>query len=237
MSEQSLEQESLDMWREVTPESSRRLLFAAVECMSQRGFHGASTRAIAATAGMSPAAMYIHYKSKSALLYEISRVAHQSVRSICVRAMSDATTVTDQMWCLVNSFVSWHVFNHQAARVIQYELHFLDPQHYKQIVQLRREMSDEVSALLTRGVEEGVFTIADVHLTGLLIMSIGIDVARWYRPGGGLEPGYIGEYYASRVIDMLTSASDTPHLTPAELVPDATAVRDSPRPRGRPDRG
>ena len=50
-----------------------RLLAAAVTAFAERGYHATTTRDIAAAAGMSPAALYVHHASKEELLYEIAR--------------------------------------------------------------------------------------------------------------------------------------------------------------------
>ena len=53
-----------------------RLLEAAVDSFAARGFHGTTTRDIAAAAGMSPAALYVHHRSKEDLLHLIARTGH-----------------------------------------------------------------------------------------------------------------------------------------------------------------
>jgi len=63
-------------WAEVTPEAARRLLVAAVDAFAERGYHATTTRDIASRAGMSPAALYIHYRTKEELLHRISRIGH-----------------------------------------------------------------------------------------------------------------------------------------------------------------
>ncbi|SCE24280.1 transcriptional regulator, TetR family, partial [Streptomyces sp. Termitarium-T10T-6] len=60
-------------WGEVTPEAARRLLVAAVDAFAERGYHATTTRDIAGRAGMSPAALYIHFKTKQELLHRISK--------------------------------------------------------------------------------------------------------------------------------------------------------------------
>ena len=66
----------IEPWVEVTPDAARRLLVAAVEAFAERGYHATTTRDIAGRAGMSPAALYIHYKTKEELLHRISRIGH-----------------------------------------------------------------------------------------------------------------------------------------------------------------
>ena len=59
------------------PDARTRLLAAAVDAFADRGFHGTTTRDIAAAAGMSPAALYVHHRSKEELLYLIAVAGHQ----------------------------------------------------------------------------------------------------------------------------------------------------------------
>ena len=60
-------------------ESTRdRLLAAAIEAFAAKGLHGTTTRDIAAGAGMSPAALYVHHRSKEELLFLISRAGHEA---------------------------------------------------------------------------------------------------------------------------------------------------------------
>ena len=59
-----------------TTDARERLLEAAVASFAARGFHGTTTRDIAAGAGMSPAALYVHHRSKEELLHQIAREGH-----------------------------------------------------------------------------------------------------------------------------------------------------------------
>lgn len=58
------------------PSGRARLIDAAVEVFAAKGFHATTTRDIAAAADMSPAAVYVHHRSKESLLYAISRTGH-----------------------------------------------------------------------------------------------------------------------------------------------------------------
>ena len=73
------------------PDARTRLARAAVEAFAARGFHGTTTRDISTAAGMSPAALYVHHRSKEELLFELSRVGHERVLAM-VRARWRAPT-------------------------------------------------------------------------------------------------------------------------------------------------
>lgn len=191
---------------DVTPAAARRLLLGAVEAFAERGFHATTTRDVAGRAGMSPAALYIHYKTKEELLYQISRVGHErSVRILeeaTEKATADGGTCAARLAAAVRSFVRWHAEHHTTARVVQYELAALGEEHYAEIVGLRRRSEQILRGVLQDGVESGEFAIADIRGTSLAVMSLCIDVARWFSPGGRMTPGEIGALYADLALRM-----------------------------------
>ena len=70
------------LWEGVQPEPARRLLVAGLGLFAAQGFHGTTTRDIAARAGMSPAALYVHYRTKEDMLFRISRIAHEAALAV-----------------------------------------------------------------------------------------------------------------------------------------------------------
>src|SRR5690349_19524093 len=73
-------------WDHVEPAAARRLLTGAVDAFAERGFQATTTRDIASRAGMSPAALYVHYPSKERLLFEISLYGHRAALEILTTA-------------------------------------------------------------------------------------------------------------------------------------------------------
>src|ERR1700704_3900494 len=97
-----------DAWSDVTPDAARRLVIAAVQAFAERGYHATTTRDIAGRAGMSPAALYIHYKTKEELLYQISRVGHLLSLGLLKEAESGGGPPAERLAEAVRSFVRWH---------------------------------------------------------------------------------------------------------------------------------
>jgi AcrR family transcriptional regulator len=180
-----------------------RLLAAAVEAFGQRGYHATTTREIAERAGMSPAGMYIHFQSKQEILYQVSRFGHAAVLEVVEDALAGDAPPEEQVRRFVQAFTAWHAWNHRSARVQQYELHALAREHFDEIRSLRSRFGHMLKQELRRGVQSGIFTIGDLDTTALAILSLGIDVARWYRPGIDPEPDALGQAYADLVLMML----------------------------------
>ncbi|MFI5755914.1 TetR/AcrR family transcriptional regulator [Streptomyces sp. NPDC051569] len=192
-------------WSEVTPEAARRLLVAAVEAFAERGYHATTTRDIAGRAGMSPAALYIHYKTKEELLHRISRLGHDRALELLTAAADGPGTAAERLADAVRSFVRWHAERHTTARVVQYELDALAEEHRAEIVGLRRRSGAVVRGILSDGVRDGEFDVPDVPGTTLAVLSLCIDVARWFNAAGSRTPDEVGALYADLVLRMVAA--------------------------------
>ncbi|MFG3656196.1 TetR/AcrR family transcriptional regulator [Streptomyces sp. NPDC047706] len=190
-------------WAEVTPEAARRLLVAAVEAFAERGYHATTTRDIAGRAGMSPAALYIHYKTKEELLHRISRIGHERALDILRTAARREGGATERLADAVSSFVRWHAGGRTTARVVQYELDSLGAEARAEIVALRRQCDAEVRGIIEDGVAAGEFEVLDVQGTTLAVLSLCIDVARWFSTAGPWTPDEVGALYADLVLRMV----------------------------------
>ncbi|MFJ8027289.1 TetR/AcrR family transcriptional regulator [Streptomyces sp. NPDC096311] len=190
-------------WAEVTPDAARRLLVAAVEAFAERGYHATTTRDIAGRAGMSPAALYIHYKTKEELLHRISRIGHDKALDIVRGAAQGGGSAAERLTDAVRSFVRWHAGQHTTARVVQYELEALGPEARAEIVALRRQTDAAVRGIIADGVAAGDFDVPDVPGTTLAVLSLCIDVARWFNVDGPRTPDEVGALYADLVLRMV----------------------------------
>ncbi|MFD3931064.1 TetR/AcrR family transcriptional regulator [Streptomyces sp. NPDC058614] len=190
-------------WAEVTPDAARRLLVAAVEAFAERGYHATTTRDIAGRAGMSPAALYIHYKTKEELLHRISRIGHDKAIDILRTAADGDGSAAERLSVAVRSFVRWHAAQHTTARVVQYELDALGPDARAEIVALRRQTDAAVRGIIQDGVAAGEFDVPDVPGTTLAVLSLCIDVARWFNVNGPRTPDEVGALYADLVLRMV----------------------------------
>ena len=159
-----------------------RLMMAAADAFSEKGFHATTTRDIASRAGLSPAGVYVHFTSKEDLLFQLSRRGHQMARDQLVSAAEAAASPTDALRSIIAGFSKWHAEHHQLGRIVQYEFRHLTPEHRAAVLTLRKEIDQVVRGVLTDGVAQGEFEVADTSGTALALLSMAVDVARWYSP-------------------------------------------------------
>ncbi|HET6625096.1 MAG TPA: TetR family transcriptional regulator [Nocardioidaceae bacterium] len=180
-----------------------RLVAAAVEAFAAKGFHGTTTRDIAAAAGMSPAALYVHHRSKEDLLYLISRTGHETTLALVRNGVAASADPVQQVLAVVRAFTEHHARGHTGARIVNYELAALRPEHLEEIVDIRRAIEQEVRQVVEAGVSAGSFRTTNPRMTALALLSLGIDVARWYRDEGEWSPEEIADYYGELALRIV----------------------------------
>ena len=179
---------------------------AAVEAFAAKGFHGTTTRDISTAAGMSPAALYVHHRSKEELLYELSRLGTGASWRWCARRWRAPRTRSSSSapWSRTSSATTRS--SHTGARVINYELAALSEEHLAEIVAIRHDIDLVVRDVIDRGVAAGVFDTPDAHMTALAVLSLGIDVARWFRDEGRWTPDQVAVHYRLLALRMVGAA-------------------------------
>ncbi|MDN5795743.1 MAG: TetR/AcrR family transcriptional regulator [Intrasporangium sp.] len=183
--------------------AQQRVLDAAAACFGERGFHGTTTRDIAKQAQLSPAVLYVHYPTKEDVLYEISRAGHVAALEVLRAAAARGSTPTEQLGELAQDFALWHARSHAVARVVNYELGALSPAHHEQIALLRRQMEQVTREVLEAGLDSGEFAVANTSLTALAVLSLGVDVGRWFKTTGTWQPEDVAKHYRELALRMV----------------------------------
>ncbi|HUN32633.1 MAG TPA: TetR/AcrR family transcriptional regulator [Trebonia sp.] len=199
-----LEDESQDLWSPELGDVDKRLLTSAVRCFAANGYHATTTRDIATGVGLSPAALYVHFPSKELVLFEIMRAGHERALD-CIRdpAIEAAGDARERLAAMVSRYTAWHARHHVAARVCQFELAGLTPEHYDEIIGLRHLTNEVFRATVEKGVAEGTFVAGNVNRLVRGMLSLSIDLVRWYRLDGSDSPEQLGAFYAQLALRMV----------------------------------
>jgi AcrR family transcriptional regulator len=170
-------------WRSYRPDAHDAVLRAALEEFTERGFHGATIRAIAERSGVSAPTVYHYYPSKQAMLDTIVADDMDEMLLRAQAAITSADSPTGRFTNLVMSLALHHVHRQQAARVGASELRMLDQDARERHVAARREVLDLVEDEIRHLVSTGLATALPGRSTGRAIVMMCAGVAGWYRPG------------------------------------------------------
>lgn len=178
------------------------LVRAAVSLFAARGFHAVTTRDISAAAGMSSAALYFHFRSKADLLREIVHRSHVAGLRALERAASGAGDPTERLRRLVVAQVTFNAEWRDYAHVGNFELDNLDAEDRRVILDLRRQTEALLQSAIADGLATGQFKVADIHLATTAVISLAIDVSRWFSPSRR-NAREVADTYAELALRML----------------------------------
>ncbi len=188
------------------PAAARRLLLSAHQVFARKGYAGATTREIAAGAGMSPAAMYIHYRSKQDLLFHLSLLGHESCEEALLAARAVGSTPTERLSLMIGTFAAWHATHHTTARIVHYELASLTRDNFDAVAVIRRRIDRIVVDAVEAGLADGSFRPTDPAGTALALTSMCVDVARWFPAGTLHSPADVRSLYADLALRLMGAA-------------------------------
>ena len=120
--------------------------------------------------------------------------------------MASSGRPVEQLARLVEDFVRHHAVSHTSARIVNYELAALSEPHLAEITELRHRIDAVMRELVERGVAAGDFTTPDPVMTASALLSMGIDVARWYRDEGSWSPDDVAAHYRELALRMVGAA-------------------------------
>src|SRR5665647_3326264 len=122
-------------------------------------------------------------------------LATASLTSLVKDAVASSNDPVEQLLAVVRGFTIHHARGHTSARIVNYELAALSPEHLREIVGIRHAIEAEMRRVVGAGVASGAFRTSNPRMAALALLSLGVDVARWYRDEGEWSPEEIADYY------------------------------------------
>lgn len=190
-------------WQPRAQGATHRILVGACLSFHELGYHGASTRAIAQRAELSPGTIYTHFANKEDLFFRIVLDSHAASLESLTQAVALGSDPAERLRLFMAAYASWHAEWSVIARPVHHDLQVLTDDHFQKVVDVRRATIAVLDEILEAGIEQGVFSVADLPGTRRLLMSACIDVCRWYVEGGERSPSSIGLQYSALALKFV----------------------------------
>lgn len=180
-----------------SPSVSDAILRSAVLAFSERGYHGASLRELAAGAGVTLSNIYNYFEGKQQILLCVLREAVAAQLAMTQRAIDAAgEDVADRLAGGIGAFVGYYVENRRISIVATSEFRYLEGEARREIVEARDRTQAVFTSLVREGVASGRFSTPYPHEATLAMLTMCASVAIWYRPNGELSSTDVSERYA-----------------------------------------
>jgi AcrR family transcriptional regulator len=187
-------------------ETRERLLQAAVDLYSAKGFGGASVEDVVRRAGVTKGAFYHHFESKAHLIMAIHNgfvdLQIGEITGIIEKGLTPEETLAEAIVVVVRN-----VLNRKESVTLFIREYPAMPDDVNRAVRARRrEYEQLLVGVIDRGRESGVFHTelpTNVLLYGILGMCAW--ATQWYDPKRAPAPEVIGRNYARMIINGLTA--------------------------------
>lgn len=193
-------------WRAFDQVQVPPILHSALGCFVEQGYHGTTTRVLAAAAGLSIAGLYHHYPSKQAMLVALMEFAMEDLWARSSAAYEEAgESVASQLQLHIECLVLFHAHRGQLAFIASSEIRSLESDARTRYIATRDRQEELLQRVVSRGVEEGVFSTAYPRERTRALITMCTGVAQWFRPGGTLSAEELAAEYAAVADDILTT--------------------------------
>jgi AcrR family transcriptional regulator len=191
--------------KEGAPHTSKRIQDEALQLFFERGFKSTTMREIALACGLTPGALYNHFSSKEELLGSMLVEIHRELESRLSEAIESANSdPKDQLRAFAHAHALMHTFYMIEARVGNREIGSINGEMGAEVVRIRRWATDSLRDILERGRANGDFDVPNVAAVSNSILTMGMAIANWYRPGGELAREEMADLHADMVMRMVS---------------------------------
>ena len=182
---------------------------AAMRVFYLKGYHGTSTRDIAAESDMTAASLYHHFANKQDILRVVmTQIMQEALRSTRTGLMTADGSSADQLACLMRAWVEFHAQRQVEAKVGFAELNSLERDGRRLVVVLRDEQESMFRDVVQRGVDAGEFLTSHPLEAARAIVNMGTAVAFWFRADGETSVAELADTYAELALATVVARVD-----------------------------
>jgi AcrR family transcriptional regulator len=190
--------------------TQRALRRAAIELISQHGYHGISLRLLAEHVGLQAGSLYNHIKSKQDLLFMLLK----SIQEDLVVGAEQKVLPQRGTLARLTTFVKYHIEFHTSRKAEVFignmELRSLEPENLKVMIDLRKRYELILRSIVLAGMDEGIFDVTDAKITTFAILGMLNAIPNWYDPKGELTIPELQDRYVDLVLNMLHKSGGVP---------------------------
>jgi len=180
-----------------THELSEEVLIRAAEVIRAKGFATASVKEISGAMGITKGGLYYYVKGKQNLLYQIMRHGLAMVEE-WTRSVQSIEDPAERLRELVRIHIDAIARGKGALTVVTEEDYGLEERDRADILRRKRRYFDFVRGLLEEMAAQGRLRETDFAVASFNLLGMILHFARWYRPGGRLDPIQI----ADEIVDL-----------------------------------
>ena len=188
------------------------ILRSALRAFRERGYHATTLDHIAASLGVRKTALYHYFRDREAILYACHRESLAELDRI-VKAARRLGSPSERLSHLIVHHVRVMAETLDGSP-LAFEVAALSAERQHEVIEGRDRYERELRRIIEQGIRAGEFREVDAKVAAFAILGAINWVARWYRPGGTLDPNLLGEQFARHLVGGLLAVPPPRTLAP-----------------------
>ena len=201
-------------WREFAPLEVLPSLRGAIAVFPRMGYHGATVRDLATAGGITVPTLYYYHGDKQNILFDLLTLGLRELLDRAALARSSVAPNIDREFDRMVEVAVLHVVNRRDLATLDSEIRFLEPDNRMTYMVMRREFEDHLVDIVERGLDAGVFVVAQPKDACRAILGMIQAVTRWYQPGGGMSPPEVAQRHVEAARRIVGAAPADAVRTP-----------------------
>ncbi len=192
--------------RQRGPQTQEEIRRAAVRLFAQLGYHATSMRAIAAAAGVQPAAIYHWYENKEAILVELQDDFMAQLEARVDAAVAGQRRPALRLAAAVREHVVFHGRHQRWAFATDSEIRALGESARAALVAKRDAYQARFTEAIRDGIRDGELRTSEARVAtyAILLQCTGVDL--WFDPAGPLSLEEVAELHVELVLGSLQAS-------------------------------
>ena len=162
------------MARPRSPEKKEWIRKAAINLISEEGFHGVTTDKIAREAGVSVGTIYNYFENKEDIIAYIFQVEHKKLDILFDRFRKKKMSVPEKFKLLIEKYFKYVYNNKKVAKIIHNESFRPGKKITREIINYILAIRQNLKELIDEGVREGS-VYPDYNLDMLVNIIMGLS--------------------------------------------------------------
>lgn len=203
------------------------ILDVAAKLFIDRGTAGTSMQDIAEALGLSRTAVYYYFKSKEAIQRSLTEELLSTARRLAGEtvARDDIDPVT-ALRALVSQHAELILSRPAEFRVADRTEADMTPKQRASVQSARRNVLENFSGVIERGVREGQFRIVDARVAAFSLIGMCNWSAWWYKSSGRLSCAEVADIMAEMAVNALLRDEARRPRAPADVRESLRLVRE-----------
>ena len=178
------------------------VLLAAAQEFNARGYHNTTLEAIAERLNVTKPTIYYYLTNKDEILTEIFRTGCAALSRAADDVDNSDLVGLDKLAAFMRSYAELMTTDF-VMNVTLLEDTCLGPEIRAEIREIKSSIDRRFRTFVAEGIRDGAIAECDPQMAAFTIAGALNGIARWYQPGGPLDPSEIAETIVNLLVEGL----------------------------------